>query len=273
MARIHVLQIGYDDHERPADRVARVEELMLGQRGADLVVLPELWFNGGFSYDRWEDLAQSLDGELVTRMRDVASRLGCIVHMGSFIELGGVRPDGSAALFNTSVLIDGAGSILCHYRKIHRFGFGDGEPRYLQAGVDLALADVSLDGCRVTVGLATCYDLRFPEQFRGLTDAGAEMVLLPAAWPLARIGHWSALGVARAIENQFFLVQCNTVGTHADIQMGGTSSVVDPSGHRVAVAGVDPLALIADIDVSMVQTVRDGFPVLQDRRLGIAQPN
>jgi len=271
VARVHVLQIGYDDQESSADRLARVEDLLREQEGADLVVLPELWFGGGFSYDRWHEAAQALNGDLVGRMRAAARGLGSLLHMGSFIEVQGCRPDGSPALFNTSLLIDRDGLVLAQYRKFHRFGFAEGEPRYIEPGDELTCVDVVLDGGRVTIGMATCYDLRFPEQFRGLVDEGAELVLLPAAWPLVRIEHWSALGVARSIENQFFLVQCNTAGEHAGISMGGSSAVIDPFGQRVAAAGVQPEVLVVDIDLSLVPTARRAFPVLNDRRLGLAQ--
>jgi predicted amidohydrolase len=119
----------------------------------------------------------------------------------------------------------------------------------------------------VPTGLATCYDIRFPEQFRALLDAGAQLLVVPAAWPSARVEHWRLLGRARALENQCFLVQCNTAGTHARVEMGGYSQVVDPWGAVVAEAGTGEEVLSVEIDIDSVPTIRQKFPVLADRRL------
>ena len=251
----HVIQLGYDDTETIAERTTRVAELVRAQAGADLVLLPELWPNGGFSYDSWEETAQSLDGDVVSALRAATYDLGAVVHMGSFVER-----DEAGRLFNTSVLLDRDGSILTTYRKVHLFGFGEGEPKLMTAGDGPVVHD--------RFGLATCYDLRFPEQFRGLLDAGAQVVLLPAAWPAKRVGHWRLLSRARAIENQSYLLACNTAGTHAGVPMGGYSAVVDPWGEVLAEAGPDAEeVLVVQLDDELVSRTRTSFPVLADRRL------
>ena len=204
--RISGIQLGYDDDETLEDRVRRVSDLVRTQRAADLIVLPELWPSTGFGYRRWGAAAQTLEGPVVTAMREVAREVGSHLHMGSFIEatpealdrLASVDhdvtalpelADGERGLWNTSVLIDPAGDIVATYRKIHRFGFGNGEPRLLEAGEDIVTADIEVDGRTVTLGLATCYDLRFPELFRSLLDQGAEVFVVPAAWPAPRVDH------------------------------------------------------------------------------------
>lgn len=252
--RAHVIQLAYGDAEPLADRTDRVAALVRAQQGADLVVLPELWPQGGFAYDRWADDAQSLDGPVVTAMREAARELGAMVHMGSIVER-----DEAGRLFNTSVLIGAGGEVLTTYRKVHLFGFGDGEPKLMTAG----------DGPVVhgRLGLATCYDLRFPELFRLLLDRGAEVVLLVSAWPARRVAHWRLLAQARAVENQSYVVACNTAGTHAGVPMGGHSMVVDPWGQVVAEAGEDEQVLVADLDLDVVRSTRASFPVLADRRL------
>lgn len=252
--RVHVIQLGYGDDESPADRTRRVADLVRAQRGADLVVLPELWPQGGFSYDRWEDEAESLDGPVVEAMRAAARDVGATVHMGSLVER-----DEAGRLFNTSVLLGPDGATLATYRKVHLFGFGEGEPKLMSAG----------DGMVVhgRLGLATCYDLRFPEQFRLLLDAGAEVVLLVAAWPAKRVAHWRLLAQARAVENQTYVVACNTAGTHAGVPMGGRSIVVEPWGAVLAEADEDEVVLVVDLDLELVRATREQFPVLADRRL------
>lgn len=257
--RISVLQIEYDDVESLPARVDRVARLVrsAGASGADLVVLPELWAQGGFAYDRWAEGAQPLDGPVVTAMREAAAAIGAHVHMGSLVERDGDR------LYNTSVLLDPAGEIAATYRKIHLFGFGEGEPVLMSPGEAVVTAKVG----DTTVGLATCYDLRFPELFRRLIDDGAEVIVLPAAWPARRVTHWSLLARARAIEDQVFVVACNTSGTHAGHLMGGHSAVIDPWGEVLAEAGEDAESFVVDVDTASVATTREKFPVLRDRRL------
>ena len=252
--RAHLIQLAYGDDETFDQRRARVADLVRAQHGADLVLLPELWASGGFSYDRWQDEAQRIDGPLVAGMREAARDLGAMLHMGSFVER-----DEAGQLYNTSVLIDADGEILTTYRKVHLFGFSDGEPKLMTAGSRPVVRD--------RIGLATCYDLRFPELFRLLLDRGAEVVLLVAAWPAKRVAHWRLLAQARAVENQTYVLACNTAGTHAGVEMGGGSLVVDPWGSVVAEAGTGEEVLVVDIDPATVAGIRESFPILADRRL------
>jgi predicted amidohydrolase len=252
--QVHVVQLAYGDDESLDDRVARVAGLVRGQAGADLVVLPELWPQGGFAYDRWEREAQPLDGTVVRALRDAAREVGALVHMGSLVER-----DDTGRLFNTSVLLGRDGRVLATYRKIHLFGFGEGEPKLMTPGDTLVVHD--------GLGLATCYDLRFPELFRGLLGAGAQIVLMPAAWPAKRVAHWRLLAQARAVEDQTYVVACNTGGTHSGVEMGGGSIVVDPWGGVLAEAGTGEQVLRVTLDRELVGRTRAAFPVLADRRL------
>lgn len=268
--RIHVLQIGYSDDEAVPDRVERVAALVRAQVGADLVVLPELWAAGGFSYRTWVERAEGPDGPTVQAIAAAARDLGAVVHAGSIVErapadaCGAGLGEAGRGLWNTSVLISSSGERLAAYRKIHRFGFGEGEPKLMEAGTDVVTATLSSG---TVVGLATCYDLRFPELFRLLMDAGARLVIIPAAWPASRVEAWQLLGRARAVENQFVVVQCNTAGTHAGVTMGGRSQVVDARGAVLAEAGSDEEVLTVDVDLADVDRWRAAFPVLADRRL------
>lgn len=254
MTRVRVIQLAYGDDESLADRVDRVSQLVVDQRGADLVVLPELWPHGGFAYDRWADLAEPFDGPTHKKMAEAARAIGATVHAGSFVER-----DGEGRLFNTSLLLGADGAVLAAYRKIHLFGFGEGEPALMSAGGDVVT--------HAGVGLATCYDLRFPELFRALVDRGAELVLVPAAWPAKRVAHWRLLAQARAVEDQCFVVACNTAGEHAGVPMGGHSLVVDPWGTVLAEAGDGQEVLDVEVDLESVRKTRASFPVLRDRRL------
>jgi predicted amidohydrolase len=269
--RVHVLQVAYGDDEPVAARVERVADLVAAQRGADLVVLPELWAPTGWGYQGWPEAAEPVSGPTVSALARAAAQTGATVHLGSILERalpGEDRGPQGRGRWNTSVLIGPDAQVLTTYRKVHRFGFADGEPQFIEAGDDLVTVDVetAADG-PVRLGLATCYDLRFPEMFRGLLDAGATVFVVPAAWPARRIEHWTLLGRARAVENQCAVVQCNTAGIHAGVPMGGHSQVISATGDVLAEAGDGEEVLVVDLDVAAIGAWRESFPVLADRRL------
>jgi predicted amidohydrolase len=264
--RVAVLQVGYGDDEPMRERVDRVAEMVRAQAGHDLVVLPELWAPGGFAYREWESRAQPVDGPIGTAMAAAARDAGVVLHAGSIVERpadGAVGPDGHG-LWNTSLLYAADGSLLAAYRKIHRFGFGAGEPRLMDAGEEVVVVDLP-GGARA--GLSTCYDLRFPELYRRQVDEGATVFLVPAAWPAARVRHWTLLAHARAVEDQAVVIACNTAGTHAGTPMGGHSQVVSAQGEALAMAGTDEEVLSVEVDLDAVASWREQFPVLRDRRL------
>ena len=157
--RVAVVQVAYGDEEPVVERVERVAGLVREQRGHDLVVLPELWAPGGFSYREWDARAEPIDGPIAGAMSAAARDAGVMLHAGSIIErpgTGETGPEGKG-LWNTSLVFGADGSLRAAYRKIHRFGFGSGEPRLLEAGEDVVLVDLP-GGAKA--GLSTCYDLR-----------------------------------------------------------------------------------------------------------------
>jgi len=257
MTRVALVQLDVSDTEAVADRIDRAASIVESITDADLIVLPELWHVGAFDLAQAKAHAEPFDGPLVTRMREAAATAKTTLHMGSFSELVGNDRH------NTAVLIDPTGDVLATYRKIHLFGWEEGEPSVMTAGRSCVVLPTPLGA----TGLATCYDLRFPEMFRRLVDSGAESFLIDSGWPSPRINHWTVLAQARAIENQAWVVACNSAGTHAGFEMGGSSIVVDPRGVVVAQAGVGEEILYADVDVEIAATWRRQFPVLADRVL------
>lgn len=256
--QIAAVQFRFDEDEAFDERVDRMLALVMAADDADLVVLPELWPNGAFTYQGWEATACALDSPLVERLSNAAHAASVVLHAGSFIER---HSDGS--LTNTAVVFEPDGSLSAVYRKIHLFGFADGEPKFLTPGQDLVVAETSVG----RLGLATCYDLRFPEMFRRLTDADAELFVVPAAWPAPRITHWTVLARARAIENQLPLVAVNTAGAHAGVEMGGQTLIVDALGAPLAQAQDAEQVIRAEVDPSHTRAWRERFPALGDRRL------
>ncbi len=268
--KVALIQLAYGDEEPVTDRVDRVAALVRDQGGHDLVVLPELWSAGGFDYEHWAGRAETTEGTTARAMAAAARAAGVTLHAGSIVETtsdGSTGPEGRR-LWNTSLVFAPDGALQATYRKVHRFGFGAGEPRLMEAGEHLVLTDLpDSAGETVRAGLSTCYDLRFPELYRAQLDRGANLFVIPAAWPSARVRHWTLLAHARAIENQCVVIACNTAGTHAGHEMGGHSQVVMPTGEALAVAGTGEEVLSVDIDIRAVADWREKFPVLADRRV------
>jgi predicted amidohydrolase len=258
-----LIQIAVNPGESPNSRRQRAGSLVREQSGADLVVLPELWPVGAFAFETFAAEAEPLEGPTYEAMSKAASDAGVWLHAGSIVERD---PDGP--LYNTSLVFSPDGELAHTYRKIHRFGFDRGEAVLMGAGDELTTVRLP----ETTLGLATCYDLRFPELFRALTDAGAETLVIPAGWPERRRAHWSLLARARAVENQAYVLACGTAGAHAGVEQAGYSVVVDPWGEVLAEAGAGEEVLTVDLDPARVATTREQFPALKDRRLGLEPP-
>lgn len=264
MTRIALVQVASPDGESPRDRIARVEALLRAHagEGVELFVLPELWAAAYMAFDRYEERAEPLDAPAdamttVAMARRVAKDLGAWVHVGSFIER-----DGSGALHNTAVLVDAEGEIAQTYRKIHVFGYQSLESQLLTPGETLSVVPSPLGPLAST----TCYDLRFPELWMELGARGAEVAVVPAAWPAARRGHFTLFTEARAVEHQLWVLAVNACGTQNGIELGGCSRVVDPWGAVVAECSPDAEEVrVVDLDRSRVAEVRAEFPVLGDR--------
>ncbi|MBU6532183.1 carbon-nitrogen family hydrolase [Streptomyces mayonensis] len=261
--RASLIQIAVNEDEKVEVRRARAASLVREQTGADLVVLPELWTTGAFAFEEFDAAAEPLRGPTHEAMAGAAADTGVWLHAGSVPERG---PDGR--LYNTSLLYSPSGDLAASYRKIHRFGFDKGEAVLMGAGHE----PVTVRLPETTVGVATCYDLRFPELFRTLVDAGAETLVVPAGWPERRRSHWTLLARARAVENQAFVLACGTAGTHAGVPQAGHSLVVDPWGEVLAEAGAEEEVLTVEFDPAKVARTREQFPALKDRVLGLETP-
>lgn len=259
MTRVALMQLASPESESKSDRIARAESLIRARagEGVDLFVLPELWGAGYLAFDRYDELAEPLDGPTVAMGRRIAQELGAWVHLGSFIER-----DDAGKLHNTTVLLDSAGRIAQAYRKIHVFGYESLETRLLTPGDTLSVVPSPLGRLAST----TCYDLRFPELWLEISARGAESAVVPAAWPAARRDHFRLFTEARAVEHQLWIVAVNACGTQGGVALAGCSRVVDPWGRVVVECSpTDEEVAIVDIDPALVAEVRGEFPVLGDR--------
>ena len=233
---------------------AQMMAVEAARRGSDLLVLPELW-STGYDLERAGQYATPTDEGIFAQMAAMARRHQLHV-LGSCLSLLGPEQYG-----NTAVLFDPQGQALGEYSKVHLFRLME-EEKYLTAGDRLTVVDSEWG----RLGLAICYDLRFPELFRAYALGGVRVVFLPSEWPHPRLAHWQTLLRARAIENQFYMVACNRVGASKDTDFFGHSCIVDPWGETVVEAGEEPMLLTVEIDTERVAAVRKKIPVFEDRR-------
>jgi len=237
-------------------------------RGADLVVLPELFTVGFFAFESYARVAEGLDGPTFARLSEMAADHGVGLLAGSHVEDleasadAGVDVPADEGYANTCVFYDRDGHRRAVYRKHHLFGYESAEARLLTAGERLSTVEFE----DFTVGMSTCYDLRFPELYRRLADRGVTLVCVPSAWPFPRVEHWKTLARARAIENLTYVAATNGAAEFEDATLLGRSTVYDPWGTTLASAGDDPALVVADLDPDRIESVREEFPALRDRR-------
>jgi omega-amidase len=252
---------------QPDANLARARDFAAQARdaGADLLLLPELWFNG-YDLERAEQRATPLGEGGFAHMAELAREFGLYL-AGSLLErhAGGAcgerRFAYSRTVSNTAVLYAPDGVLLGSYRKIHRFRLMQ-EHRYLVPGDCATLCPTPWG----PAGLAICYDLRFPELFRVMALAGAVLFLVPAQWPVRRVEAWLLLARARAVENELIVAACNRVGNDGQVTFPGRSLVVDPWGN-VLVEGDDrERLLIAQADLREIRKARRYLTVYEDRR-------
>lgn len=227
------------------------------RRKSSLVVFPEL-FSTGYVLDKAKDHADDLSKGMFAEISNMATK-GNLAITGSVMEKRGLEVANSMPFFAPN------GRMLGIYRKMHLFRLFD-EDKYLAPGQSPLVLDLPWG----TTGMAICYDLRFPEIFRRYAvKENAKMVIICAEWPLVRIEHWRALLIARAIENQCFIVACNAAGDTGDTVMGGHSMIIDPWGKIVVEAGETPQVITADIELDEVENARSKIPVFEDIRKDI----
>ncbi|GAB2662450.1 carbon-nitrogen family hydrolase [Nocardia goodfellowii] len=255
--KVALAQIASPDTETTPRRIERVRALLQELRDdVDLIVLPELWAVGYNHFDDYRRCAETLAGPTVQAIAEIARERACYVHLGSIVEQAE-----HGKLRNTAVLLGPEGRIVHRYSKIHVFGYASLEADLLQPGFQIETAPTPFG----TVAATTCYDLRFPGLWTELVHAGAELVIVPAAWPAKRLAHWRLLTAARALDNQVFVIACNASGTHNGVELAGHSRIVDPWGDVIVEADAGESITLAEIAPSVVGDTRAEFPVLADR--------
>jgi predicted amidohydrolase len=239
------------------------------QGRADLVVLPEYLEFMGPAASRG-DVAQPIPGPNSNRLAAIAAESRVWVLAGGLLEAEGGR------VHDTAVLFDREGEIVARYRKIHLYDVELSDQPPIRESDSIAPGDqlVTHEVERVRVGLSICYDVRFPELYRGLMALGAEVLCVPAQFQhTTGKDHWHTLLRARAIENQCFVLapgQWGPFGAPRDSRRSyGHSMVVDPWGEILVEAPEEETGVwFADLDLAAQRELRRSFPVLSHRRLG-----
>jgi len=220
-------------------------------KGARLAVLPEMW-STGYDYKNLAELAEETP-RILTTLCALTAGLDMVV-------VGSLATKEKGTIYNAAWVID-RGKILGSYRKIHLFSTMK-EDQYLGAGEKSLVVDTSVG----RIGVAICYDLRFPELFRKLALEGAEILCIPAEWPKPRQEHWRTLLRARAIENQIFVAAANCCGIQGKLDFFGMSLLLAPRGEILAEGGETDTELVTTFDFAQMEEYRNQIPCLRDRR-------
>ncbi len=235
-------------------------------QGAKVVALPEVFiWRGSKKIER--DNAEPVPGPTSNAMAALAAEFKIYLLAGSILE----EIPGSEKAYNTSLLFDPAGKLLASYRKIHLFDVD------LANGVSLRESDTRAPGKVIavgrgelcTMGLSVCYDLRFPELYRGLANQGAQLIFVPAAFTAyTGAAHWEPLLRSRAIENQAYVIAPGQFGqSRSSFETHGHTMIVDPWGKVLAELADGPGVVTAEIDLDYLEKIRTELPALRHRRL------
>ncbi len=248
-----------------ADRLTRAA----AADGAQLIVLPEKWTAMG-SEEELRACAEPLDGPAVSWARETAAELGVDLVAGSFLErIPGRRSSPTPASTSSPAgrFARSIASCTCSTFAIDGRSYRESDIEL--PGEEIVLSETSSDepGAGVELGLAICYDLRFPELFRILAVRGARILALPSAFTLPTTrDHWEVLVRARAIENQAFVIAANQVGPHpGGMRSGGRSMIVDPWGVVLAQAPDGEQHILAELDLERQAEIRAQLPALTHR--------
>jgi predicted amidohydrolase len=226
----------------------------VARKNCQLAVLPEMW-SCGYDYRNMAELAGETP-RVLEKLQEECRKLE-MVTVGSLPELD------NGTVYNTAYVID-KGELVGSYRKLHLFSTMR-EDQFLGSGEQSLVAETSVG----KLGIAICYDLRFPELFRKLALEGAEIICLPAEWPKPRQEHWKTLLRARAIENQLFVIAANCCGIQGKLDFFGLSQLISPLGNILQIAAEDNTELVAPFDFSEMADYRRKIDILNDRRADI----
>ena len=246
-------RIRFEDKELNLQRAGEMIEAA-AKAQAKIIFFPEMSFTG---FSMQVSVTGEADGGTILRMQQYARRYGIAVGFG-WVKKNAKKGE------NHYTVVDETGAVLADYIKIHPFSFS-GENNYYEAGSRTAVFSYS----GVRFALFICYDLRFPEIFRAVSDE-AEVLVVAANWPKARITHWNKLLEARALENQSWVLGINCVGDQLNLHYCGSSRAVSPEGETTDCLLEHEGIIYCEIRDEAAR-FRHSFPALQDRRNALYQ--
>jgi len=237
-----------------ANQLNKVKEFIVAaqEKGTKLLVFPEL-VDLGYYLSCYSEVTK-------TPWYSVASELNSLTSSSQITLLIGGCLFEHNSIYNTLFIVRPNEAVVPAYRKISLFG---NEKEYFTSGLSATIVTIS----NLTFGLHICFDLRFPELFYYKNKTQPQVQIISAAWPLSRIVHWKALLIARAIENQCFIVAVNRVGNDNGIVFGGSSCIISPLGEILSESNSkDEVLLSAEIEPSLVMEIRKSFPLFENRK-------
>lgn len=241
----------------PEKNFKKAEELIrvAAKEKPDTIVLPETWNTGFFPIENTEELSDK-DGKQTI---DLLSRLSKELNVN--IVGGSVVNKKEGGIYNSSYIFNREGECIAQYDKTHLFSYMH-EDDHFKKGVKVTTFE--LDG--IKCGIIICYDVRFLELVRTLTLQGIKILFVVAQWPVPRLRHWEILNTARAIENQIYVVCVNSCGTAGETVYAGHSALIDPWGESIVKASDKEEIITGELDLGIVDKIRNTINVYKDRR-------
>ena len=238
--------------------------------GPDIIVLPEM-FNCPYDYNYFSRFSETFQGETNEMLSGIAKALGIYIIGGSIPEKDENK------IYNTSFIFGRDGKMIARHRKIHLFdiniknSISFKESRFITPGEDITVFNTDI----CTIGVAICYDMRFPELIRKMTLMGAKLIIVPAAFnTITGPAHWHLTARARALDNQVYFVCASPArDTESAYTAYGHSLVVDPWGSIIVEADKEETLLNAKLDLSEVDRIREELPLLKHLKPEIYKPD
>ncbi len=240
----------------------KAEELirLAAKENPDTIALPETWSTGFFPKENIKEFCDQNGNRTKRLFSKLSKELNVNIIAGSVIN---EKQDG---IYNTSYIFNKQGECIAEYDKTHLFSYM-GEDQYFEKGSGITVFE--LDG--IKCGIVICYDIRFVELVRTLALQEIKILFVVAQWPMLRIHHWQILNEARAIENQIFVACVNSCGRAGETIYGGNSALIDPWGEVILRASNQEEIITGNLELSIVEKIRDTIHVYKDRRPNLYQ--
>ena len=252
-----------DSKQKNIENARKMIEKAVNGKKADIIVLPEM-FNCPYDTKVMSEYAEEYNGETAQVLASLAKELGVYIIGGSIPEKSGDK------LYNTCLIFNNEGAIIGRHRKIHMFDVD------IENGIKFKESDILCPGNEITVvetkyckiGVAICYDIRFPELMRSMALSDAKIIVVPGAFNMTTgPAHWDALIKVRAIDNQVYFVAASPArNEEANYIAYGYSAIVNPWGEFIARAEEREQIICSEIDLKYIEKVRNELPLLKNRR-------